>query len=318
MNASFANITVVIQYRDSFTKAVVKNVIAAVLSLSINYINASLIHTFCKHQIFYMNPRYILFIHLVINDMMLMTLAIIMLFITYTLYRINLSLCCVFVLFGLFANEITPLNLACMAVECYIAICMPLRHTQICTVKRTAILIGVIWMTSAISVLPDLFITMATQPLGFFQSRVFCVRDNAFPNPQITKKRDITYMVYLIIVWLTILYTYFRILLTAKTANKDAKKAQKTILLHGFQLLLCMTTYVMPVTESALKEWLPEYYTDSLYALYIVVQILPRSISPIIYGIRDNTFRRYLKRHMLCQLRKQKVTMHKQGGIFLK
>lgn len=46
-----ANVTVVLQYRDSFTKAVTKNMIVVVLSISINYINAGLIHTFCKHQV---------------------------------------------------------------------------------------------------------------------------------------------------------------------------------------------------------------------------------------------------------------------------
>ena len=51
MNTSSTNVTVVIEYRDSFTKAVTKNVIVVVLSISINYINAGLIHTFCKHQV---------------------------------------------------------------------------------------------------------------------------------------------------------------------------------------------------------------------------------------------------------------------------
>lgn len=51
MNVSPANVTVVIEYRDSFTKAVAKNVIVVVLSISINYINAGLIQTFCEHQV---------------------------------------------------------------------------------------------------------------------------------------------------------------------------------------------------------------------------------------------------------------------------
>ena len=51
MNVSSANVTVVLQYRDSFTKAVIKNMIVVVLGISINYINASLIHTFSKHQV---------------------------------------------------------------------------------------------------------------------------------------------------------------------------------------------------------------------------------------------------------------------------
>ena len=51
MNVSSANVTVVIEYRDSLTKAVIKNVIVLALSISINYINAGLIRTFYKHQV---------------------------------------------------------------------------------------------------------------------------------------------------------------------------------------------------------------------------------------------------------------------------
>ncbi|XP_069373336.1 odorant receptor 131-2-like [Paralichthys olivaceus] len=305
MNTSSTNVTVVIEYRDSFTKAVTKNVIVVVLSISINYINAGLIHTFCKHQIFYMNPRYILFIHLVVNDMIQVTLTVTLFIINYTIYKLSVSVCCTFILIALFTTENTPLNLACMAVECYVAICIPLRHVQICTVKRTLMLIGLIWATSMLSVLPDLLFTLATEPLDFFDSKVFCLRETAFPNPHMIEKRDITYIIYLVIVWVIIFYTYFRIIFTAKAASKDAKKARNTILLHGFQVLLCMTTYVGPLLKQALLQWFPKNYTDSLFATYVTIHILPRSISPIIYGVRDKTFRGYLKRYLLCGLRPQ-------------
>ncbi|XP_069373329.1 odorant receptor 131-2-like [Paralichthys olivaceus] len=305
MNTSSTNMTVVIEYRDSFTKAVTKNVIVVVLSISINYINAGLIHTFCKHQIFNTNPRYILFFHLVVNDMIQVTLTITLFLISYTIYKLSVSVCCIFILIVLFTTENTPLNLACMAVECYIAICIPLRHVQICTVKRTLMLIGLIWATSMLSVLPHLLFTLATEPLDFFNSKVFCLTDTVFPNPHILKKRDITYIIYLVIVWVIIFYTYFRIIFTAKAASKDAKKARNTILLHGFQVLLCMTTYVGPLLNQALLQWFPKNYTDSLFAIYVIIQILPRSISPIIYGVRDKTFRGYLKRYLLCGLRPQ-------------
>ncbi|XP_078028383.1 odorant receptor 131-2-like [Epinephelus lanceolatus] len=299
MNESSANVTG--RYADSFSKAVTKNVIVVALGISINYINASLIHTFCKHQVFYMNPRYILFIHLVVNDMIQVILTVILFVISYTIYKINVSICCIFILIALFTTENTPLNLACMAVECYIAICLPLRHVQLCTVKRTLMLIGLIWATSTLSVISDLFITLATEPLDFFLSRVFCLRQTVFPNPLIIKKRDITYSVFLVLVWVTIFYTYFRILFTAQTASKDAKKARNTIILHGFQLLLCMMTYVAPQLLTVLRGWFPKNYNDYLFTYYIIVQVLPRSISPIIYGIRDKTFRNYLKRY-LCRV----------------
>ncbi|GLD65655.1 olfactory receptor 4K5-like protein, partial [Lates japonicus] len=50
MNTSSTNVTVAVRYQDSFSKAVTKNVIVVVLGISISYINAGLIHTFCKHQ----------------------------------------------------------------------------------------------------------------------------------------------------------------------------------------------------------------------------------------------------------------------------
>lgn len=237
--------------------------------------------------------------------MIQVTLTITLFLISYTIYKLSVSVCCIFILIVLFTTENTPLNLACMAVECYIAICIPLRHVQICTVKRTLMLIGLIWATSMLSVLPDLFITLATEPLDFFNSKVFCLRETVFQNPHILKKRDITYIIYLVIVWVIIFYTYFRIIFTAKAASKDAKKARNTILLHGFQVLLCMTTYIESLLKQALLQWFPKNYTDSLFATYVIVQILPRSISPIIYGVRDKTFRGYLKRYLLCGLRPQ-------------
>ncbi|KAG7236582.1 hypothetical protein INR49_000767, partial [Caranx melampygus] len=311
MNESFSNVTVAVRGADSFSKAVTKNVIVMALGISINYINAGLIHTFCKHQIFYTNPRYILFINLVANDMTQVTLSIILFIISYTIYKLNVSICCIFILLVVLTNENTPLNLACMAVECYIAICAPLRHVQICTVKRTSVLVGLIWTTSMLSCLPDIFITLATEPLDFFHSQlttsislfvftytfhtiyvpvcclfilpaifttqntplnlafmaaecyiaicvplrynyictvkrtVYCSRDTLFRSPFSVKKRDTSHILFLVMVWITLFYTYFRILFVAKAADADAQKARNTILLHGFQAdlrLRCMVT----------------------------------------------------------------------------
>ncbi|KAM4741237.1 odorant receptor 131-2-like [Anableps anableps] len=301
MNVSVANVTVIVKYGDPFTTALIKNIIVVVLSIFINYINAGLIYTFSKHQIFNTNPRYILFVHLVINDMIQVTLAVALFIISYIIYRIPMIVCCIFILIALFTTENTPLNLACMAVECYIAICIPLRHAQICTIKRTRLLISLIWTTSLLSVLPELFITLATESQDYFNSHVFCIRELVFRNPKIIERRNITYIVYLVIVWCIILFTYFRIMFTARTASKDAKKARNTILLHGFQLLLCMATYAEHVVKDMVWQWFRQYYLDALFVCYLFFQILPRSISSIIYGLRDKSFRKHLKGYLLCK-----------------
>ncbi|XP_035486192.2 odorant receptor 131-2-like [Scophthalmus maximus] len=307
MNSSFSNYNVSSQsYRDSLSSAVAKNVIVVALGLIINYTNGTLINTFRKHQIFYLNPRYILFIHLVLNDMIQLTVTISLLVFSYVFYKINASFCCLLITLAVFTTFNTPLNLAVMAVECYIAICLPLRHAELCTIKRTYILIGWIWVMSAVSMLPDVFIVMATEPARLFHSTIFCERDNLFRHPISLKKRDVSHIISLIGVWLTLFYTYFKIFFAAKAAKEvksgdgNATKARNTILLHGFQLLLCMLTYVGPIVKKALFYWFPKYYVHAAFVCYIIIQILPRFISPIVYGLRDKTFRQYLKNYLLC------------------
>uniref|UniRef100_A0A3Q3DHM4 G-protein coupled receptors family 1 profile domain-containing protein n=1 Tax=Hippocampus comes TaxID=109280 RepID=A0A3Q3DHM4_HIPCM len=300
-DAALANTSVVIQYRDSLSKAVVKNVVVLAIGLSINYINVSLMYTFCKHQIFYYNPRYILFFTLVVNDMIQMSVGITLFVISYALYRITVLSCAPFILMAIITTENTPLILACMAGECYVAVRLPLHHAHICTVRRTLLLITLIFTISVISAFPDLFVTLATKRTDFFSSQIFCLRETAFPSPMLIQKRDITYIVYLVIVWSVIFFTYFKILFTAQTASKDAKKARRTIVLHGVQVLLCMTTYAVPLVKDALLRVFPKNYSDSLFACYIIVQVWPRSISPIIYGVRDKCFRKYLKHYLICR-----------------
>ncbi|GLD58045.1 uncharacterized protein AKAME5_001019600 [Lates japonicus] len=304
MNVSSVNGTFTVAgiQRDTFTTAVTKNLIVTALCISINYINGTLIHTFRKHQIFYSSPRYILFIHLVINDMMQLALSTLLHIISYALYIISVPFCLILLIITILTTLNTPLNLAGMAVECYIAICVPLRHGQICTIRKTYILIGLIWAASACSILPDLFILLATEPLQFFHSKVLCARDFVFRSNYSQKKREVSHIVCLALVWLTLFYTYFRILFAAKEATADFKKARNTILLHGFQLLLCMLIYVRPMFEQGLFYLLPEQHSTIRFTAYVIVQIMPRFVSPIVYGLRDQTFRRYVTRYLLCKL----------------
>ncbi|XP_071767385.1 odorant receptor 131-2-like [Centroberyx gerrardi] len=298
--SSGSNVTTFVTYHDAFYMAVTKNVIVVALFITINYFNGTLIHTFKKHQIFNVNPRYVLFIHLVVNDMIQLTVSVTLFISSYVFYTINVSICCLLIIPAMITTQNTPLYLAGMAAECYIAICLPLRHAQLCTVKRTYILIGLIWFVSLSSTLPDLFILLATEPLEFFYSRILCIKDILFQRPYFHEKTNTSYIVLLVIVWLTLLYIYLRILFAAKAAKGDARKARNTILLHGFQLLLCMLTYIGPVLKRALFYWFPKNYFNSLFVCYIIIQILPRFLSPIVYGLRDQTFRRYLKRYLLC------------------
>ncbi|XP_041114390.1 odorant receptor 131-2-like [Polyodon spathula] len=241
---------------------------------------------------------------MVINDIIQLTVAVTLFVLSYILFKINASFCCFLLSVAVFATTNTPLSLAAMAVERYVAICNPLRHSQICTVRRTHILIAVIWAAGTISILPDLFILLATEPVSFFHSSVFCIRDYVFRSPDLVQKRTILHAVNLAFVWFTLTYTYFRVLFAVKSATTDtasAAKARNTILLHGVQLLLCMLTYIGPSLEYIILYIFPGKSLEIRYFTYLIVQVLPRSLSPMIYGVRDQMLRKYLKRHFLCK-----------------
>lgn len=222
--------------------------------------------------------------------------------VSYALYTINASLCLIMLIIAIITTLNTPLNLASMAVERYIAVCIPLRHGQICTVKRTSALISLMWVVSAFCILPDFFILLATEPPQFFYSELLCDRDLVFTSSYSMKKRDTSHIVFLSLVWVTLFFTYFRILYAAKEASGDTKKARNTIVIHGFQLLLCMLNYVRPMVEQGLLYLMPKQFIAIRFVSYVFVQILPRSISPIVYGLRDQTFKRYLKGYLLCKM----------------
>ncbi|XP_029947512.1 odorant receptor 131-2-like [Salarias fasciatus] len=287
--------------------SVTKMVVVFALGLIINYINGTLLHTFRKHQIFYLNPRYILFIHLVINDMIQLTTAISLVILGNIFYRINVVLCCFILTFALCTTFNTPLNLAVMALECYVAVCLPLRHSELCTINRTYILIGCIWAMSTVSVTADIFLAVAAEPKHLmFNNALYCENDNVLRHPVTSQKKVFSFIVFMVAVWFTIFYTYVNIFLAARAAKSTkstsghAKKARNTILLHGFQLLLSMLTYVAHLLIKGLISLFPKNFSEIVFVVYVIVHIFPRLVSPIVYGLRDNTFRRYLKRHLLC------------------
>lgn len=133
----------------------------------------------------------------------------------------------------------TPLILAGMAVERYISICFPLHYSQMCTIPRTLLLVGVILILTATPPLTDLLVTLVHEPPSFLHTAIFCDHPLLFRHRSIYYKNCVFDGLYLSFVALTLVYTYCKIMLTAHAASAglvSIRKARNTVLLHGVQV----------------------------------------------------------------------------------
>ncbi|XP_062853246.1 odorant receptor 131-2-like [Trichomycterus rosablanca] len=298
------NVTLPIQNvtpKDSFSSALTKNIVAMLVWLALSVLNGSMVSTFLRHSFFYEDPRYIMFICMVVNDAVQLTLVTGLYMVSYVFSRILASACCPLIMTAVLTTRSTPLILAGMAIERYISICFPLHYGHMCTVQRTLWLIGIILVLSAAPPLTDLFVTLNKEPASFFYTLIFCDHTQLFRDRSIYYKNCAFDSVYFSFVFLALLYTYCKIMLTARAASTDlvsVKKARNTVLLHGVQLLLCMLAFVVPSMQAPLIQLFPQYGLEIRYVNFLLVYIIPRFLSPMIYGFRDEKFRKYWVRYL--------------------
>ncbi|XP_055068455.2 odorant receptor 131-2-like [Misgurnus anguillicaudatus] len=310
MNSTMLQITV----QDRYTENFVRNFVVVVLGITINSINGLFVFTFFRSSIFYNDPRYILYIHLVMNDM-LMVLITVILAVIYAWPNVPLPFCFILLIIASTTHKNTPLTLAGMAIERYIAICKPLHHPQICTVRRTYILVSLIWGVGVIPALADFFLFLIVFPLSVLSKGTVCNSLNLYNSPYHDMMSKFLHGLYTSAVWLILVLTYCRVLVTARRANTDkslAKKAQNTILLHGLQLMLCMLSYITVLVNRIYASLLLSEQKKMIFLDYILTNMMPRLLSPLIYGIRDKHFYKHMKGLFTCRLLIVKVEATKR------
>ncbi|XP_073468562.1 odorant receptor 131-2-like [Aquarana catesbeiana] len=239
------------------------------------------------------NARYILFAHILINDTLYLTLGILCLFSILSNVYFPTPLCFLILAVIAASFRVTPYNLAVMSLERYIAICFPLRHLEFCTAKRAKSAIAVIWIVGFSPSIAD-FVTIACSvERSFFSIAVICGHSMLIISPLQNVIRSFAHFLSFSLVALIILFTYVKVMLVARrlgSRQSSALKAARTVLLHVFQLILCMVSFISTVLETTI----PGYNSDLRIVGFLIFTYLPRFLSPLIYGIRDEVFRKYI------------------------
>ncbi|XP_072237751.1 odorant receptor 131-2-like [Leuresthes tenuis] len=295
------------RHADTLNDAFTKNFISFTFCVIINCINGSFVYIYHKSEDLQQDSRYVLYIHLVINDMIMLTLTVTLQILTYTI-PLSFSPCCILLLIIVTSNKNSPLNLAGMAVERYIAVCHPFLHTHMCTVHRAYALIALIWSISFVPAITDVIIILATQPRSFFSKSYLCYPSFVYNTPHHEVHSVLVQVLLFSFVFLTLLITYLKVVCTARAISASnqasAKNARNTIFLHGIQLLLCMLSYFSPIINLIMLSIWPNDRTKIFFCTFLFTSVFPRLLSPLIYGVRDQKFSSRLKLYFCCNFRK--------------
>ncbi|XP_036379912.1 odorant receptor 131-2-like [Megalops cyprinoides] len=272
-------------------------------SLLFFYVNSVMFFTLMSKPVFRETSRYILFANIVLSDsILLLSNTVLYSFAVAYLYVFK-AICALVMLFSVVTQTFTPLTLAVMSLERYVAICFPLQHAEITTQRRTHNTIGVVWLLASLNFIIDMFYTTVTMPHSFI-APTFCTRERLFIDKWQLDLYSGLNGFYLVAVAVIIIYTYVAIMVAARSISTDkdsAKKARNTVLLHLIQLGLCLTSFLYSVFERMLSTIDLTLYMNFRVLLFFVLFILPRCLSPLIYGLRDDTFRPLFLSYFRCR-----------------
>ncbi|XP_058489330.1 odorant receptor 131-2-like [Solea solea] len=272
-------------------------------------INFLLITVFFMKDFFYTTMRYIFFALTLMSDCVILLMTNVLLILAFFGFTMPMSLCLIVYLAVSLYTFVTPVTLTAMTLERFVAICMPLRHGELCSTRSA---LHCILIIHGISALPDvvvLSIFFVSASHSYYTQSSECSVEKFILHTWQGHLRSAISQFYFLTMCIVIMFSYFKIMKVARAASgqnrKSTWKGLRTVVLHGFQLLLCLFQLWCPLIEAAVLQINLMLYITVRYFNYIMFILSPRCLSPLIYGLRDEKFSVALRSFVICGLYKK-------------
>ncbi|XP_054482269.1 odorant receptor 131-2-like [Anoplopoma fimbria] len=305
---SQTNITAGLQYQ-GLLEILVFSMMSTVPCCVFLFINITMLFTLRSKAVFRETSRFILLFNLLFADTVQMALSQILYLMAILRVRLIYPVCGVLAMLADLTNDISPLTLVVMSLERYVAVCFPLRHTTIITMRNTAVAIFVVWAFSSLNILTRviLLLDFPFEDLESLQMKDFCNNVALFLGPM-SEHYDNAFTYFLFgSASVAITSTYIAVMIAARSASTDkasAQKARNTLLLHLVQLGLSLSSTVYNPILIALSKFVTRIVLVRIQnVFYVCIFIFPKCLSSLIYGIRDQTIRPVLINHLCCGLK---------------
>ncbi|XP_030600095.1 odorant receptor 131-2-like [Archocentrus centrarchus] len=266
-------------------------IIVQILVILFLCINMLLIFTIFKKECFHTSARYILFSVTLLSDSFLLLMSDFLLIMIFFEFKLQVWLCTTIFVFVLLYLNVTPVTLTAMTLERYVAICMPLRHRQLCSTRSTVYCILIIHGLSSGPCIVIISMFFASASIGFYKKYMICSAELFIVYRWHDHVRTAVNQLYFLIMGITIVFAYVEIMKVAKAASGENKrsthKGLRTVVLHAFQLLLCLIQLWTLFIENAVLQTDFNLFMNVRFFNYISFNIAPKCLSPLIYGLRD-------------------------------
>ncbi|XP_076002351.1 odorant receptor 131-2-like [Genypterus blacodes] len=278
--------------------------------LCINFLQ---IRTFLMKEVFHTTMRYILFANTLLSDSLFLILTDIVLNLLYFRIVIYVSLCLIIYIGWSLYTFVTQVTLTVMTLERYVAICMPLRHGELCTTRNALHCILIIHGISSVPLTIFLSIFFASATHNDYTQRFLCTTEIFILHSWQGHLRSAINQLYFLIICVIIVFCYVKIMKVAKVASRENRtsthKGLQTVALHAFQLFLSAISLWCPFIEGALLQYDFTFIMKVKYFNYIVFILAPRCLCPLIYGLRDEKFFLAVKNGVCSGFQKKKSSI---------